>query len=274
MSLATQSSMQISKLATPTLIFFAMNPIVKTFAILFSGASTLLVIHLFDHQEVFLESRESKTVNGRPVFNKIKWFQFKDKDVWMMNQSHHGLDNSASPETAKSWDRLAIVVDKTHYPKRARFYQLEPGALEWQEDLAEKPFRVSCFLCHNNGPRNIRPDYDSPSNPTTLEDRFKIAYWNFRMNSYGRVVADSIHNQRDQTTTPPFRFRGAYENEHLNIAACVKCHKDSGFRARGFLTRQQVSTIKFMVESQQMPPLGSWLSNQEKQELEVFLQGF
>lgn len=247
-----------------------MKQILKAFAFIAVCSIGLLVVVTNDHQEVFLESKESKTINGGPVFNKIKWFQFKDKDVWMMNQSHHGSLGAG----ANSWDRLAIVVDKTQSPKRARFYQFEPGPLEWREDLAEKPFKVSCFMCHNNGPRNIRPNYDSPFNPTQFKDRFKISYWNLRMKFYGRVLADAWHNERDQSIIPPFRFRSPYENEHLKVATCVKCHKESGFLARGFLNRQQVPTIKFMLESGQMPPTGFWLSKQEKQEIEMFLEGF
>ncbi len=203
------------------------------------------------------------------MFNKIKWFQFKDRDVWMMNQSHHG-----SLAGEKSWDRLAIVVDKTQSPKVARFYQFEPGPLEWEENLNEKPFKVSCFMCHNNGPRVIRPNYDSPFDPTRLKDKVKISYWNLRIKFYGRVRSSPVHDDLDQSQIPPFRFRSAYENGPLQVATCIKCHKESGFLARVILRRQQMPTIKFMLESGQMPPFGFHLSSQEKQELEIFLEGF
>jgi len=246
-----------------------MKPILKSTALIIACLTGLLVIKANYSQEVFIESKESKTTTGGPVFNKIKWFQFKDKDVWMMNQSHHG-----SLATAKSWDRLAILVDKTQSPKVARFYQFEPGPLEWQENLPERPFKVSCFMCHNNGPRVIRPNYDSPFDPTSLKDKLKVFYWNLRIELYGRVLASSVHDERDQTQFPPFRFRSSYENEPLRVATCIKCHKESGFLARGLLRRQQMPTIKFMLESGQMPPLGFYLSSQEKQELELFLEGF
>ncbi|MBK8201496.1 MAG: cytochrome c [Bdellovibrionales bacterium] len=187
----------------------------------------------------------------------------------MMNQSHHG-----SHAGEKAWDRLAIVVDKTQSPKIARFYQLESGPLEWREGLAEKPFKVSCFMCHNNGPRVIRPNYDSPFDPTSLKDRLKISYWNLGVKLYGRVKASPHHDERDMSQLPPFRFRSSYENERLQVATCIKCHKESGFLARGALSRQQVPTIKFMLEMGQMPPLGFRMSAQEKQELQLFLEGF
>jgi hypothetical protein len=229
----------------------------------------LLVAVINDDQEVILESQESKTVLGGPVFNKIKWFKYPDKDVWMMNQSHHG-----SQVSANGWDRLAIVVDKTKSSKTARFYQLEPGPLEWKDNPPEKAFKVSCFMCHNNGPRVIRPNYDSPFDPTDLKDKVKIGYWNLQIKLYGRVLTDEIHDQGDIAASPPFRFRGDYENEPVKVATCVKCHKETGFFARGLLSRQQMPTIKFMLETGQMPPLGFSMSSNEKKELELFLDGF
>lgn len=232
----------------------------------------LLAAPLLDDQEVFLESRESKTVGGGPVFNRIKWFNSKDKDVWMMNQSHHGPHAEAT-----AWDRLAIVVDKTKTPKVARFYQLKPGPLEWDENAIEsstRPFRISCFLCHNNGPRAIRPNERSSFGPLSLTDRWKITYWNLRIKLYGRVKPDQVHDQLDRSAQTPFRFHGSFANEPLRVAVCLTCHNESGFLARGLLRRQQMATIKFMVESGEMPPRGFGLSGEEKRELARFLDGF
>lgn len=246
-----------------------MKSILKAATVVCFAFLGLLVFAVSDDQELFIESKESKTTTGGPVFNKIKMFKYKDKDVWMMNQSHHG-----SYIGANKWDRLAIVVDRTRSPKTARYYQLEPGPLEWQDGLSEKSFKVSCFICHNNGPRNIRPNYDSPFNPTGFLDRLKVGYWNLKIASYGRALVDREHDILDQKAMPPFRFRSGYENEPLQVNTCRKCHKESGFLARGSLRRQQVPTIKFMLESGQMPPLGFWLSSQEKKQLELFLDGF
>lgn len=230
----------------------------------------LLAMALSDDQEVFLESLESKIVEDSPVFNKIKLFQFKDKDVWMMNQSHYGAEG-LGPD---SWDRLAIVVDRTQSPRTAKFYQLEPGPLEWKENIPERPFKVSCFMCHNNGPRAIRPNYDSPLNPTSFKDRIKISYWNLRMKMYGRVLPHASHDEKDPNLKKPFRFYSTYENEPLKVQTCMKCHKESGLFARGTLSRQQIPTIKFMFESGEMPPVGFSLSLEEKAQMEKFLEGF
>jgi hypothetical protein len=234
-----------------------------------SGICLTAFLIVTDDQEVFIESQESKTVTDVPVFNKIKFFQFKNKDVWMMNQSHHG-----SVAGEKDWDRLAIVIDKSQSPKVAKFYQLEPGPLEWREGLVEKPFKVSCFICHNNGPRAIRPNYDSQFKAISFKERLKINYWNLRVMLYGRVIASPDHDEQDKNQSPPFRFRNSFENETLQVAVCVHCHKESGFMARGALHRQQFPTIKFMLESGQMPPPGFHISKKEKSEIDLFLKGF
>lgn len=220
-------------------------------------------------QEVLFESKESKSVLGGPVFNKIKWIPGKDKDVWMMKQGHHGPHQNES-----SWDRLAIVVDKTRSPKTVRYYQLETGTLEWSDDVKETSFRVSCFMCHNNGPRAIRANYDSPLDPTSFSDRLRIAAWNLRIKLYGRVKADILHDFKDLTAPVPFRFRSSYENEVLKVEGCAKCHNEDGFLARGSLRRQQFPTIQFMLESGAMPPMGHSLSRTDKEALQKFLSGF
>lgn len=252
-----------------------LNKVVGLFILGFLG---LLLVLLYDKQEIVIESQESKTTSGGSVFNKIKWFQFKDKDIWMMNQSHHGHHghhgSNGSDTFNSSWDRLAIVVDKSVSPKTARFYQFEPGPLEWKENLPQKSYKVSCFMCHSNGPRVIRPNFDSTFNLTSMKDRLKIMVWNLRIKSYRRMTLNKKHDEIDSGLKVPVRFRGSFENESLKVATCIKCHKESGFFARGPLLRQNISTIKFMVEAGHMPPFGFQLSSAEKLELEKFLMGF
>lgn len=250
-------------------ISVAMKLIYKTTYIIVPLIILLLVVIVNDDQEVLIESEESKTVAGGPVFNKIKWFQFKNKDVWMMNQSHHGKDAKI-----QEWDRLAIVIDKTTTPKVAKFYQLSPGPLKWGPNQQSKPFKVSCYMCHSNGPRIIRPNYNSLLNQTSLLESLKISYWNFRIKLYGKVIPHSSHKQEDVGLKIPFRWRSKYENEVLQIKTCMHCHKEKGFLARGTLKRQQMPTIKFMLERGYMPPLGFSLTSEEKKQIQQFLKGF
>lgn len=224
----------------------------------------------FSDSLLTLQSLESKTIEGKPVFNQIRWIQEKDRDIWMMNQSHHGPH-----APSEKWDRLAIVIDKTSNPKTATYLQLPAGTLEWKDELPQQklPFRVSCFMCHTNGPRALRPD---PSGQLQLSpfQKIKLIAWNLRIKTYGRIQENPDHKLTDRTLKIPFRQRHAFDNEPLKIKVCQKCHNEKFWWARGSLTRQNSMTIGFIVENGLMPPPGFVLSAQEEKKLKDFLQGF
>lgn len=226
----------------------------------------LLALAPFLPEQVRFESLESQAVDGLPAINQIRLFTTRTQDVWMMNQSHHGPD--ASPEQI---DRLAIVVDKTKSPKTAKFLQLEPGPLEWQEDLPQRDYKMSCFFCHNNGPRAIRPVFSSSNAKLNLQDRITIGLWNTRMKLYGRVIGTP---KQDTGGAYPFQLSDDRANEILNVSSCTTCHRESGFMARGRLHRQQRGTIEFMVKSGSMPPPGFSLSEADKIQIQGFIMGF
>lgn len=214
------------------------------------------------------ESRESKNFSLEPVFNEVRWIRSEVRDVWMMNQSHSGAHSQSS-----NWERLAIVIDKTRTPMVAQFYQIEPGPLEWEDGLRLKKveFRANCFICHNNGPRAIRPNMESSLTPVDWIGRLKINWWNWRIKSYGRIVYDPAHDQEDPGRVVPFRYRSPQDDTELKVKACTRCHS---VQKRGALLRQQSQTIQFLVEQGEMPPSGSMLSSREKTLLEDFLKGF
>jgi hypothetical protein len=228
-----------------------------------------LALGYLDFQPISFQSEESKTEKGGPVFNRIQLISRGERDVWMMQQSHHGITPNV-----KTWDRLAIVVDRTKFPTQARFYQLKPGPLEWKPDIEKQEFRVSCFMCHSNGPRAIRPQWDSSDVRLSLQDKARILLWNLRIKSYGRIVYDPIHDDEDHEARVPFRFHTSLENDRLTGVSCTQCHTDSGFFARGFLTRQNAPTIGFMISKEHMPPLWLHLSNSDRKKIEKFLEGF
>src|SRR4051812_34042101 len=89
---------------------------------------------------ILIESAESRTKDGGPVFNEIQWRWEYGKETWEMKQSHGGKD---LPK--KKWDKLAIVMDDS-----ASFLQMN-------EKGERVEYRASCFMCHSNGPRAIRP---------------------------------------------------------------------------------------------------------------------
>jgi hypothetical protein len=228
----------------------------------------ILALAFFDHRPIAFQSQESKTVEGAPVFNRIRYISERNRDIWMMQQSHKGI----KPDV-HTWDRLAIVIDKTKSPKQAHFFQLQPGELEWRENPKMKEFRVSCFLCHSNGPRAIRPQSGSKDVELSLLDRVRIAWWNLRIKSYGRVAYDPSHDASDMIAKVPFRFHSAIDNSPLEVGVCMNCHKDSGLFARGVLTRQNALTIDFMISQGHMPPLWFTLSDSDLKKVRRFLSG-
>ncbi|KYG67388.1 hypothetical protein AZI86_10370 [Bdellovibrio bacteriovorus] len=220
---------------------------------------------------VIFASAESKNAELQPVYNEIRFFPGWDKDVWMMNQSHYGRFVESS-----KWDRLAIVVDKTVKPFTAKFYQLADGPLVWEEDLPLKKieFSVSCMICHNNGPRALRALNADDKAPLNLQDKIRVAAWNLRIKTYGRIQYDPSHDVEDQKMKIPFRHKTPEAVQELKVATCLHCHNETGFFARGLLQRQQMATIESLVSRGEMPPLGFTLSDKEKQELQDFIRGF
>lgn len=217
-----------------------------------------------DDQAVLFQSQESKGLGDSPVLNQVRYFNLPQKEVWMMGQKHQG----------EEWQRLAIVVSDVAGKKTAQFFQLAPGPLEWQENLPKKEYRVSCFMCHPNGPRVIRPESHSTLAPLGVKERAKIFLWNLKIKSYGRVEAHPQHAQEAASIATPFRHSGKRSNEKLKVKTCLWCHQEEGWFKRGELTRQNALTIEWMVSTGQMPPLGMKLSAVEKKELERFLMGF
>lgn len=222
-------------------------------------AATILSLFWFNESAPMrFRSAESLTLNGEPVFNEIQFIAQDNKDIWMMRQSHQGLELPS-----KKWDRLAIVVDRTD--KTVKYYQLTPGKLTWSKKEVEVPLKVSCFMCHSNGPRLIRPHQDWQL--TSLE-KAQILAMNLRIKTYGPLT--TLDHNRPGVT--PLRLQGKIENSPLKLARCQECHNRDSFFGRGELTRQNAVTISYLVEKEHMPPIGS-LSTQEKQYLKYFILG-
>lgn len=234
-------------------------------ALLFVLLLTVFIFYKKSSKEILIESQESKTQEDQPVFNKIKYIKDGDRDIWMMNQSHSGLAAGAS-----AWERLAIVVSGAE----VSFYQFESGPLEWSDELKQKqrPYRVSCFMCHSNGPRALRPAQDRVV--LTWSEKVQVFFWNLRIKTYGRLQESSEMKEADQVRMTPFRYQAELDNEPLSIQSCSKCHNESGFLSRGSLTRQNRGTIRFMVAHHQMPPPGFSLTQQDEKQLNRFISGF
>lgn len=243
--------------------------LVKLSSLIILGALIISVLLVFDETPLTIQSMESKTMDGSAVYNTIAYFSKPDQDVWMMNQSHHGLEASAD-----QWDRLAIVIDKTQKPYEVLFLQLPPGELEWNEYLPEQRIanKVSCFMCHSNGPRVIRENEDHLK--LSISSKLKLMAWNLRIKSYGPTKESPLQNTHQTAPLMPFRHQARLDNEVLNVESCTKCHhgRDELF-ARNPLTRQNSLAISFMLQNQLMPPPGFSVTEEDKQQIQRFIKG-
>jgi hypothetical protein len=230
-----------------------MKKLIFSAVILLGG---MIALYHFLQRPITFASAESRTSNDQIVYNEITW-QWKDgKDIWIMRQSHDGIHTSK-----KKWDKLVIVVEN----HKSRFYQLAAGHNEYTGKEKEVPFKVSCFLCHSNGPWDIRPMESS------LLEKAQVGLLNLRIKLYGRL--GNLNTQENQIGDVPFRHPGKISNAPLTLPACMKCHKEDGFFARGPLTRQNAVTVDFMVKNAHMPPIGE-ISAKERNYLKNFMDGF
>jgi hypothetical protein len=236
--------------------------------IIFMSTYALIAV-LYSDQGITFRSLESKGPNDSAIYNKINWFTSKDKDIWMMNQSHHGLIQKTN-----TWDRLAIIIDKTKSPKTAQFFQLKPGDLNWTENPLTQELRASCYICHSNGLRAIRPDFSAPEIKLTWFEKSKIFLWNLKIKSYGRIVPHESHLEKYPNIKMQFKYFDDDANEKLQIKTCTKCHNDKYSFSRGSLTRQNGIAIQFMIKNGLMPPLNNSLSEVDQKEITKFLAGF
>lgn len=198
------------------------------------GLGALLLgpfLFLLSQKSVTFQSLESETETGAPVFNQVSWQPGLKQDVWLMRQSQGQFHKDMG-----SWDKLKIVVDKSKRPYQARFYQ-------------EGGYKARCFACHANGPRAIRPQWQSPAVDNNVLDRLRVAVWNMRIKTYGRV--ESVPGQ-DDTHSTPFRSQHQILARPLGLTSCLRCHASGGLRNP--LTVEHLGTARFMLEKGLMPP--------------------
>lgn len=222
------------------------------FAALISGAV------MISQDIVTIHSVESKTQEGHPVYNRIKLEVSGNLDIWTMKQSHYGF---TAP--IESWDTIRIIIDKDK--KLVRYQQLINNV--------EVELKAACYTCHANGPRAIRPDYDSKEVSYSLQDRVTVAMMNFKIKSYGRMkISDESFKLHGKIRIVPLKFFGKTDNTVLNVKSCTFCHNKDQFWGRGELTRQQGGTIRHLVTNGQMPPWPFTVSDEDKVRIEKFVK--
>ncbi|HXH31241.1 MAG TPA: hypothetical protein VNJ01_10550 [Bacteriovoracaceae bacterium] len=212
--------------------------------------------------EVLIQSLESKTQQGHPVFNRIKFKGSSRADQWFMWQSH---DGAKAP--APGWDQIKITVDKSTEPFLVSYQQFKKGR--------EVELKASCFTCHANGPRAIRPDYASKEVAYRFSDKLWISWMNLKMKSYGKVkIKDESYSLKGTERRVPLRYFSKLDSAPLKVKTCLQCHNEDRFFSRGELQRQHSGTIKHLVATKQMPPWPFKLSKKEQLEIDKFVKGF
>jgi hypothetical protein len=213
----------------------------------------LLLIKLwFSDSTVTFQSLESTTETGLPVFNEIKFLPGSETDIWIMRQSHKGLTSDHG-----TWDRLAIVVNKSK--AEAKFYQLTSGEMNFSGEAEAQPLKARCFACHSNGPRGIRPNYDSELIAPPFIQKLQVALWNLRIKTYGRI--QSKEGLQFSTGTK-FKSDLPLLQTKLQLKSCTHCHSETGIR--NALSLEQIGTANFMIKNGIMPPFPFQISEEDQ----------
>lgn len=207
---------------------------------------------------ILIESLESKTQEGKQVFNKIDLIESETQDEWIMHQSHYGKDLPT-----EKWDEIKIIVNKTKNPYEVSYHEYKNGK--------ESEYRASCFTCHANGPRVIRANTLSKAAPLSLKERYILSYWNFKIKTYGPMK--TVENNPFKRTVP-LSYIGQRESAELGIKTCLHCHNGEGILSRAKLQRQHGMTIEHLVKTRAMPPWPYKMTEQEKIHLKRFIKGF
>lgn len=195
--------------------------------------------HYLQKNEVFIESIESKTADGKKIYNKIRFIAGEDKDVWLMDQNH--------PALKEGWDHLKIEVDKTTKPYKAYYYQMDKKGKEVE-------YRVSCYMCHVNGPRAIRANFASKKTKNNFWDMLTVFYWNLTIKHYGTIETPERNLLHGVVRKVPVKIQHPRYNKVVEPNSCSLCHGKESLMGRSELKSQHRATIMHLVNEGQMPP--------------------
>lgn len=223
----------------------------KLIAIFSLSLSICALLFWFIQQPLVFLSLESKTDQGEGVYNRIKFIPGWNVDIWIMQQNHRGPN-----QPTNSWDRLAILVDKTKSPREASFYQFIPGELKFGTLAEQTAFRAPCYSCHASGPRAIRP---ATSNVIEI---MKVGLLNLRIKTY--FQSKSIAGQ-NVVGDVPFKRQHKMLEKNLPLTGCAMCHGEN--KIRNELTFDHLATAQFLVEKNEMPPWPLRLLDSDREKL-------
>lgn len=213
------------------------------------GVVGAYILHNLENysKPIFIESLESRSIDGKPVINAINYSSKDGIETWTMKQNHHD---------GKEWDDLKIIVNTNYEPATAEYFQYKNGV--------EQEFRVSCFTCHANGPRLIRPNFKSREAKLSLYERGVISYWNLKIKHSGNIETPQDVTLLDQFRKVPLKYEGRFDNKVIELESCNLCHGENSLMGRSAIEAQHQGTAKYLIESGEMPPLFFKISPEDK----------
>lgn len=222
----------------------AASKILKTFDLSDEGISSL--------QAVTFISAESSDGADFPITNRVRLLKKEKHDLWLMRQRQAERDG----KNPAYWSFVAILVDKQRYPPSSYYFEFAPapvGSGGFPEEI--KP-RVDCLRCHPNGPRMIRPQLMLNEASQGL-----LQKWNESIANYGLI------RNVDNAGGISIETKG-----HLPFPFCTNCH-DSKSGVRNSLFRRNALAIRYLVDTDAMPPGKEKLSAGQKHCIKEWLEG-
>lgn len=189
-----------------------------------------------DNPRVDMTSKES-SINffEEPTLNSIEWLANADFDVWLLRQKIFQENDFRS---------YALVYDKRKAPPTAYYLEVKQDGYKWRGG--------TCYECHVNGPRLIRPlKPELVGNQRTLEE----------VNAY--LATLPVVETHFPANEP--RDNGA---ERLRFPKCDQCHNDV---ERGAIYSTHADASALIVASGEMP-IRDRLSSEESYELRLWAE--
>ncbi len=171
----------------------------------------------------------------QPTFNSIQLLTNKDFDIWILRQKKF---------KEQDFRTYTLVQDKRIYPNKAYYLRIASDGFIWRGG--------SCYECHANGPRKIRP-----LRPELVSNA-----------EFVKEINDYISTLPIIETNFPEREPQNTKSERLHFEKCDECHNDVD---RGALYSVHADASRLIVSGGDMP-IGTKLTSEESYELNKWIE--
>lgn len=183
-----------------------------------------------DRPRIEMASKESSlSFFKEPVLNSIQLLSNKSFDIWILRQKTFAESDFRT---------YALVHEKRKFPNEAYYIQIKDDGYYWRGG--------TCYECHVNGPRLIRPLRDDLVSDDSI------------MRSINQYI---LSLPVIETHFPENEPRNA--SSRLRLEKCDRCHNDVD---RAAIYQVHAATTEMLVAAHEMP-LGVELDFQEQEYL-------